>query len=409
LFAVRVIDVDSHLHEPIDWLAEIDAETADAIGPPPRFMDIAGVVFGSSDPTFAHLPETQRPATGYDFVPPGFVEHLELTDLLQPESQAASKGNPYCDPVARLALCDARGIDVQFLNPTFLVGMIVAAAKCRRYDLIRSVQRGWNEWAARQVDGFTDRLVPVTQIDLNDVEWSIGEMTRMRALGSRAFVIPEAPVGGRRGQLGRSITHPDFESVWSAAEDLGMAAVAHVGFSRERVNRGWANNGANDLVTFGVLNMLVASQTAPQLLLAAMALDGVFERHPGLVVLVEEVGIDWLPHLLSTLDVSIGHTPTALRDEHYRPSHLTNGTTYSLPLTPSEYLRGHVRVTPLAASHPLRAVLDQVPPEMLCFSSDYPHVEGSDHAVEIFRRQLDGVDDAVQTTFFGGVADLLSL
>jgi predicted TIM-barrel fold metal-dependent hydrolase len=406
---VRTIDVDAHLHEPLDWFATVDPESAEALGPPPRFMDIAGIVFGSSDPTFQNLPEPQRPTSGYDFVPPGFVEHLELTDLIQPESQAASVGNPYCDPEARLALNDARRIDVQFLNPTFLVGNIVAAARRGRFDLIRAVQQGWNEWAARQVEGHTDRLMPVTQIDLHDLDWSIAEITRMRAKGSRSFVIPEAPVGGRGGQLGRSITHPDFEPLWSAAEDLGMAAVAHVGFSRERVNRGWANNGADDLVTFGVLNMLVASQIAPQLLLASMALDGVFERHPRLVVLVEEVGIDWLPHLLSTLDVSIGHTPDVLRDEHYRPSHLTFGGTYTLPLTPSEYLRRQVRVTPLAASHPLRAVLDTVPPEMLCFSSDYPHVEGSDHAVEIFERQLDGVDAEVRDAFFGGIAELLPL
>lgn len=406
---MRTIDVDAHLHEPLDWFATVDPESAEALGPPPRFMDIAGVVFGSSDPTFQNLPDKQRPETGYDFLPPGFVEHLELTDLLQPESQAASAGDPYCDPLARLALCDERGIDVQFLNPTFLVGMIVQAARNGRYDLIRAVQQGWNEWAARQCDGHADRLMPVTQIDLHDVDWSIAEITRMRARGSRSFVIPEAPVGGRGGKLGRSITHPDFDPLWSAAEDLGMAAVAHVGFSRERVNRGWANNGADDLVTFGVLNMLVGSQIAPQLLLAAMALDGVFERHPGLVVLVEEVGIDWLPHLLSTLDVSIGHTPNALRDEHYRPSHLTFGGTYKLPLTPSEYLRRQVRVTPLAASQQLRAVLDEVPAEMLCFSSDYPHVEGSDHAVEIFERQLEGVDEGVRTSFFGGVGDLLGL
>lgn len=403
------IDVDSHLHEPLDWLATVDPDTAAAIGPSPRFMEIASVIFGSSDPTFDRLPEPQRPASGYDFVPPGFYEHLELTDLMQPESQMASEGNPYCDPVARLALCDERGIDVQFLNPTFLAGMVIAAARRGRFDLLRSVQQGWNEWAARQVEGHADRLMPVTQIDLNDVDWSIAEMTRMRGRGSRSFAIPEAPVGGRRGQLGRSITHPDFEPVWSAAEDLGMAAVAHVGFGRERVNRSWANNGASDLVTFGVLNMVVASQTAPQLLLASMALDGLFERHPRLIVLVEEVGIDWLPHLLTTLDVSIGHTPTELRDEHYRPSHLTFGGTYSLPLTPSEYLRRQVRVTPLAASQVLRSVLDSVPPEMLCFSSDYPHVEGSDHAVEIFERQLHGIDEPVRAAFFGGVADLLAL
>ena len=83
----------------------------------------------------------------YDHPATMLMPDLELTHLLQPESQAASEGNPYCDPVARLALCDERGIDVQFLNPTFFVGMIVAAARHGRYDLIRNVQAGWNEWA----------------------------------------------------------------------------------------------------------------------------------------------------------------------------------------------------------------------------------------------------------------------
>ena len=42
---------------------------------------------------------------------------------------------------------------------------------------------------------------------------------------------------------GVPLDHPDFEPIWDAAEDLGMAAFAHVGFARERINAGWANNG----------------------------------------------------------------------------------------------------------------------------------------------------------------------
>ena len=76
-----------------------------------------------------------------------------------------------------------------------------------------------------------------------------------------------------------------------------MAAFAHVGFARERINPGWANNGADDLNTFSLLNMLVASQLGPQLLVGALVYDGLLERHPQLTVVVEEVGIDWLPHL----------------------------------------------------------------------------------------------------------------
>jgi predicted TIM-barrel fold metal-dependent hydrolase len=70
-----------------------------------------------------------------------------------------------------------------------------------------------------------------------------------------------------------------------------------------------------------------------------------------------------------------------------------------------------VRVTPLPATHPLQGVIEQVPPEILCFSSDYPHVEGSASAVELCSRQLASanVSDDVRNAFFGGVGELLGV
>jgi predicted TIM-barrel fold metal-dependent hydrolase len=413
---MRIIDVDSHLHEPLDWVERTDPGLAEALGPPARFMDVASSVFGFSDPSFASLPEVQRPNDRFDLVPPGFVRHLELTDMLQPERQEQSSDDPFYGPQARLEFCDARGIDVQFLNPTFLVGAFVQAARARRIDLLPRVRRCWNDWSTGIVDGHTDRLIPVTQIDLGDVEWSIAELTRMRAAGSRAFAIPEAPVRGGRDASGektlaRSITHPDFEPLWDAAEDLGMAAFAHVGFSRERINPGWANNGADHLNTFSLLNMLVASQIGPQLLIGALVFDGVLERHPKLTVVVEEVGIDWLPHLFTAMDLSIGRTREEMHDGEDRPSHLVVGTSYHLPLAPVDYVRRQVRVTPLPATHPIQGVIEHVPPEVLCFSSDYPHVEGSASAVELCERQLTsaGVSDEVRSGFFGGIGELLGV
>jgi predicted TIM-barrel fold metal-dependent hydrolase len=358
----------------------------------------------------------QQPKNRFDLVPPGFVHHLELTDELQPDQQELASDDPFYGPEARLAFCDERGIDVQFLNPTFLVGPFVQAARQRRGDLANRIRRCWNQWSSDLVQGHTDRLIPVTQIDLGDVDWSVAEMTRMREAGSRAFVIPEAPVrSGRdesgRSVLARSITHPDFEPIWAAAEDLGMAAFAHVGFARERINPGWANNGADNLNTFSLLNMLVASQIGPQLLVGALVYDGVLERHPNLTVVVEEVGIDWLPHLLTAMELSIGRTGVDLRDDQVRPSHLVVGDSYTLPLAPVDYVRRQVRVTPLPATHPLQGVIEQVPPEILCFSSDYPHVEGSASAVELCSRQLTsaGVSDDVRSAFFGGVGELLGV
>lgn len=239
-----------------------------------------------------------------------------------------------------------------------------------------------------------DRLIPFTQIDLNDVPATIDEMTRMRQLGSRAFAIGESPVGLRSpagsSQLARSMTYPDFEPLWSAAEDLSMAAIAHVGFGRERIQFGWANSVASDLSTYSLLSLAIAPQLSPQLLLGALVLDGVLERHPRLTVIIEKLGISWLPHLLTVLDSAVGRSQNEqLSDGEVRPDYA--GAAYRLPLAPSEYLKRQIRVTPLVATEPLRPPLD-LAPEMLCFSSDYPHVEGSGQAVAICDRQRGDLD-----------------
>jgi predicted TIM-barrel fold metal-dependent hydrolase len=410
---VRIIDVDAHIHEPLDWLTQTNPDLAESLGPPARFMEIANSLFGITNPKLRALSDQQQPTGGYETILPGFVEHLEMTDVRQPESAAQSANDPLCDPVARLALCDERGIDIQFLNPTFLGNTVVQAGRAKRFDLLPIIRQSWNQWSADHLDGYTERLIPVTQIDLADLDWSIAEMTRMRARGSRAFSIPESPVGRSRstssdGQnLARSVTHPDFDRLWSAAVDLGMAAFAHVGFGRESISAGWANNGAQDLTTYSLLNMVVNPQTAPQLLLGAMVFDGVFERHPKLTLVIEEVGISWLPHLLGILDHAVGRTnQDALIDGEYRP-HFA-GSAYSLPLAPSEYLQRQVRVTPLVASEPLRPTLDAAR-EMLCFSSDYPHVEGTADAVAICERQLGDIPAAARADFYAGVGDMIGL
>ena len=405
---MKIIDVDAHVHEPVDWVAQINPPLADALGPPAAFIDVVDSVFGIGNPGVQSLPQQQQPDSRLDTILPGFMQHLHMTDDRQAPCQADTANDPFCNAEARIRHCDAEGIDIQFLNPSFLVGPIVQAVRTRQFHLMPDIRRAWNDWAMDMVSGYAERLIPVTQIDLADLDGSIAEMRRMRALGSRAFAIPESPAGGSRSALAKSLTHPDFDRLWAAAVDLGMAAFAHVGFSRERINFGWANNGAKDLSTYAFLTSVVAPQLAPQLMLAAMVFDGLFERHPELTVVVEEVGISWLPHLLQVLDhgVGAGASRDLLDDGEYRPDFA--GKAYRLPLKPSEYLRRQVRVTPLVINEPLRPVLD-LAPEILCFSSDYPHVEGTGNSVAVCDRQLEDVSAEVRSKFYGGVGEMIGL
>ena len=144
------------------------------------------------------------------------------------------------------------------------------------------------------------------------------------------------------------------------------------------------------------------------MLLGALVFDGVLERHPKLSVIIEEVGASWLPHLLAVLDRSVGRlqSQALIYNEEERPSYA--GSAYKLPLAPSEYLTRQVKVTPLVATEPLRPTLD-LTPDILCFSSDYPHVEGTGSAVSICERQLGDLDWLVRAEFYNGVGRSIGL
>ncbi len=140
----------------------------------------------------------------------------------------------------------------------------------------------------------------------------------------------------------------------------------------------------------------------PQIALAAMLIEGIFERHPGLVVIVEELGITWLPHFLSTID--------SLAGGPYGELFGMAKSDYRLPLKPSEYMRRQVRVTPLASADPLRPTMDLLPDELLVFSSDFPHQEGRHDAVKLCDQQMGDLDVSAREQFFGeSIASLLGL
>ena len=123
---MRIIDVDAHLHEPLDWVEPHKSGTGcrDRVS---RRGSWTSPATSSASPTGRSL-SCRRPSSRsdrWDLVTPGFVHHLEMTDERQPDDHADDSDDPFYGAAGRLAWCDERGIDVQFLNPTFLVGPFV--------------------------------------------------------------------------------------------------------------------------------------------------------------------------------------------------------------------------------------------------------------------------------------------
>ena len=81
---------------------------------------------------------------------------------------------------------------------------------------------------------------------------------------------------------------------------------------------------------------------------------------------------------------------------------------YELPILPSEYIVRQVRVAALSTTDDITPLLDQIPTEILAYSSDYPHPEGGKNPFATFDEQLEGASSEVREQFFGGaVAQLV--
>jgi predicted TIM-barrel fold metal-dependent hydrolase len=79
----------------------------------------------------------------------------------------------------------------------------------------------------------------------------------------------------------------------------------------------------------------------------------------------------------------------------------------ALPLKASDYIRRQVKFTPFAKDD-VGWVLDNVGPDLLMFSTDFPHPEGTRDPIGRFQTQLERFGNAVRERFYvGNMAELI--
>lgn len=348
-----VIDVDAHFEPGNDWLAAYP-ELARRLPPlDPGLLAVETIV----GDLLRGVPTAQRPPLA-ELMPPGLLTLFGEEKAGERARRAEFEGKnqfQVANAKARVAWLDAQGIAVQ--NVICLAGTaynLTIPELALRQEVIRTC----NTWLADTCAEARGRLWPVTSLEHHDVDFMVDELTRMRARDSRIFLIPAYPVNGVPP------SHRSWDRVWAAACDLGMAPMLHTGFEHMAFDPGWANQGGD--VT--LLRQLGGAHrhVAPTTLLNALIYSGVFERFPELTLLLAEVGTGWLPFMYREIDDRI--SPTA---------ELFVGP-WKLPLRPSEYLARNVRATPLSAGNdsPLERIIADLPPDMIVFSSDFPHFEG---------------------------------
>ncbi len=370
---MTVFDVDTHFEPGRAWLADYPHLAARL----PEYSVAVATVQAQVGDLLARIPEDRRPPRE-ELLPPRIAAILGEEKIEGYGFEGSAMHTP-ADPVARLAWMDRVGIDVT--NVLCLEG----AGYARTIDdraFAREVIGTCNTWLADQVAGNEQRLIPATSLDLTDMDWALAELARMRARGSRSFLIAPVPVPGLPPM------HPYFESLWSAAVDLGMIAEVHVGSGYNSFDDAWSNYDDGM-----VLRQLGACQNhqAVQLMLNGMVFGGVFDRHPNLTLVFAEFGVHWFA---GTVDHMEARGPALPESAVYMGP-------YTFELSPAETVRRNVRVTPLPRAHqsPLD-ILDRYP-ECVVFSSDYAHNESNPEPTAHYDALLAELDADTKRTFMG--------
>jgi predicted TIM-barrel fold metal-dependent hydrolase len=287
----------------------------------------------------------------------------------------------YRSASARLASLDEFRLDAAVMFPNY--GLLWEQRLATDRDAQRANARAYNRYAAAVCSDGADRLFPVAHVLLHDPAWAVAEIARVRAEGARLAMVAPAPVDGK------PLSHPDFDPVWAAFGDHGVAPVFHVSEFESPLHPAWRQGEPEDGER---LFDSIFLYLAPAVALADLILNGVLERHPALRVGVVELTASWVPHFLLHIDGASDFY--ALRHgEPYR----------KLALRPSEYFMRQVRVAALPYEMPNRLV-PRVGDDTYMIGSDWPHAEGVADPMAAAERAVVGLTGTARTNILGANA-----
>jgi predicted TIM-barrel fold metal-dependent hydrolase len=390
-------DVDAHEMIPSHLLEDV-------LGQPGRIM---GRVFESADklrpdPTATNMHQT-------DIV--GDMKDIDPEDIWKIKGPSAPSA---IDLGRRVEVLDVMGIDRQLVFPTTAIAaMIVGGMNDVAYEMrfggdmsvfegvsrpefAKDFLRAYNEWVkdnAVLADGRI-RVVGIvpTRQDVNEM---IDTARDLINAGVRAvYLQADVPPGGV------SPAHSMLDPLWRLFEENDVAVTLHIGTEFAFLDPGWMIAETfldlfqspeipnTNIQLFSTVHMAVDNYVS------AMVLGGVFERFPRLRLGLMEVGAHWVGCAARRMDMYIKVFPGAAAAK--------------FSLKPSEYFARNIRVSPFNFEPVDRYIQDD--PELVdvfCYSTDYPHVEGTKDSMKNMLAKVEPLGEEITTKFFRTNAEWL--
>ena len=374
----RVIDIDSHIYENLPQMAEyLDPEYRDlalAIEVDDRGLEYMSVEGRKPHNLLLREGRFGRMAAGKSieekrdkYLKPGAVTYQEGLRNVPASHQ----------PDARVEVLDQEGIDTSFIYPTLGLHW---EADCRDTKVAAAYARAYNDYVYDFCKPYPDRLKPIAHITLLDVEEGVGELKRMAERGVTAALISGYPLNGR------SYGDPSFDPFWAQLEELQIPITLHVvGGLYPFQNPNFPNTSLNDLADSDVWYFVLMEPPEVHLGFGTMIAGRVFDRFPGLKVVLLETGSAWMLYWFERMDGIIDAFP---------------GTS-DMELYPSEYFKRQVWTSMDPDEELAPMVVEKFGANKFMWGADFPHSEGMMGAVEALRESLQPLSSEAQDRILG--------
>jgi predicted TIM-barrel fold metal-dependent hydrolase len=289
-------------------------------------------------------------------------------------------------PEDRSRALDLLGFSSQLVFNTFHNGRLYAWEHQGDLELALGTARAHNRGMV-EFCSVDERLLPTCYVPLLDFDEAAAMADEAIEMGAAALLVASGCPPGH------SPSHRGLDPVWARAQAAGIPVVFHVGGTGDLIDPNYFNNGLPIPPDFhgGEENFrsvdYMGIPVPPAQTLATMIFDGVLERFPELRIGVIEQGAIWVPSWLRQME-------SAFEAFHKHEERLRD-----LSLRPTEYVKRQVRFTPYPTED-VGWIIDQAGPEVVLFSSDFPHVEGGRRPVERFEASLGDASDLVRDAFY---------
>lgn len=349
---IKVIDIDTHISEPLDlWTSRATPKYRDRV-PQMRMLDGQWVWTIDGDRSMG-----VGSAASVIYRDGTKAAGIEFTDWQVDEV------HPGCSRTEdRLRFMDENGIWAQIVYPNVLgfagQGRAPMGAPRREpvdADLRLVSTQIYNDAMAEMQAESGGRLLPMALLPWWNIELAVVEAERCRAMGMRGVNINSDPQLHGLQDLSGDYWTP----LWELCSDTGLPVNFHIGASDSTMSwygeTPWPSLAPEEKLAVGGTMMFISNAKVILNLIAS----GLLERFPKLNFVSVESGIGWIPFILETLEYSLAESGAGRLDK--------------LSMSPWEYFRRQIYASFWFEGRDTAAAIRRLGVDNVMFETDFPH------------------------------------